>query len=128
MIHGHATIERILWLSNSISSNDEDRCCSSTSMLLNTRLWNDFSRRSSQTCSTGFSSGEYGGNFTRRIFSGTISDSELCQPAPSITITIRSSGYRNATSSRKICIQTVLTWGRISESSLPSTGETAAYA
>lgn len=57
IIHGHATMERTRSVSHSIARSDASRWFSSASMLSNTRLWNDFSLRSSHTCSMGLSSG-----------------------------------------------------------------------
>ena len=62
-----------------------------------------------------------------RIFLGAFNASALCQPPPSSTMTSLLSGCRAATSSRNICIQTLLRWGRIKVSSSPSATETAAY-
>jgi len=47
IIHGHATMERTRSVSHSIARSDASRWFSSASMLSNTRLWNDFSLRSS---------------------------------------------------------------------------------
>jgi len=128
MIHGHATMEWTLGASHSIVRNEASRWSSRASKLSKTRFPKAFSRSSSHKCSTGLSSGEYGGNETKRMFLGTFKADDLCQPAPSNIITILSSGCRDDISSRNICMHTLLTCGMIKVSSAPSVTDTAAYA
>ena len=85
-------MERTRSRSCSISRNDASKWFSNASMLSNTRLWNDFSRRSSQRCSMGLSSGAYGGRETSLMLRGIVSKPEVCHPAPSRIMMIRSSG------------------------------------
>lgn len=94
-----------------IVSGHASRCFKATAsrsfrapMLSNALLWKYFSRNSSQMCSYGSSSGEYGGGKCSRRFSDVTNALLRCQPATSTTMMIFSSGYRAAISLTNNCI------------------------
>lgn len=70
------------------------------SMLSKSLLAKYFPLNNFHNCSTGLSSGEYGGKNTRVICSGTTRSLLLCHPAPSNTTTRCSLGYRWLISAR----------------------------
>ncbi|TCV82705.1 hypothetical protein EDC63_11922 [Sulfurirhabdus autotrophica] len=80
-------------------------------MLSNTQLWKDFSRKSSQRCSTELSSGEYGGKNKSCKLLGKGTDWFLCHPAPSSTIKIFFCECRSLTSCRNISMHEPFTQG-----------------
>lgn len=90
-------------------------------------LWNPLLRSSYQICSIGFISGVYGRIKNSRIFSGTRSETALCQAAPSQHSRTMSSGYCFSSFSKKIFMQTVLQYGRTKKQDSPVSGSTAPY-
>ena len=120
VIHLNPVIDWVRTGSASKATMPLVRACSTWSRLRKTWFAKQSSRRASQMCSAGLSSGLYGGRNISRMLSGTLSSPAMCQPAWSMTMKTNSVAWRWATSARNIDIVSALTQGSTRLSITPS--------